>query len=374
MLIQIKQILTAIVVITSMSIYAQPSPRPIPPGCSSLNSNIFCENNIFFIADLNTTNVQLNVSGLGSSIVDVNVFTEISHTFAGDLEIVLISPSGRTVTLSTANGRSNDNVFNGTTWDDDGVEGVTDAVYANLVVKPSLKPEEGLGNFVGDNPNGIWTLSITDDSGIDVGQITSFCLDIASTESPLNLTTNSFSNNTSESILDQATISSTIVVAGLDGFLSDVNLNTFIAHTFPGDLDIILTSPSGSMVVITTDNGATNDNAFNGTIWDDSADDPVTDHLYSIGVLASPLSPENGLGAFTGENPNGIWTLSITDDALGDIGTLSSWNLTLTTGACMPIPTLSEWGLVILLLSMSIIGLVVFYQIQRNSKFINAIK
>jgi hypothetical protein len=51
-------------------------------------------------------------------------------------------------------------------------------------------------------------------------------------------------------------------------------------------------------------------------------------------TAATPLVPEEALGAFIGENPNGTWTVTIDDDAGGDIGTLNSWSLALTTATC----------------------------------------
>jgi subtilisin-like proprotein convertase family protein len=122
-------------------------------------------------------------------------------------------------------------------------------------------------------------------------------------------------------------ISEIITVSGMNAYLFDVNLTTAITHTFPADLDITLTSPAGTVVTITTDNGGGNDNVFNGTIWDDDAGVPASDAIYTDGATSSPLVPEEALAAFISENPNGDWTLSITDDAGADTGTLNSWAL-----------------------------------------------
>ena len=46
--------------------------------------------------------------------------------------------------------------------------------------------------------------------------------------------------------------------------------NLHHAH-LPSDLDITLTSPAGTVVTLTTDNGGTADDVFNGTLWDDQA-------------------------------------------------------------------------------------------------------
>jgi hypothetical protein len=66
-------------------------------------------------------------------------------------------------------------------------------------------------------------------------------------------TTTSFINTTPVPILDFATVTATIVVAGADAYLLDVDLTTSITHAFPSDLDITLTSPAGTVVTITTD-------------------------------------------------------------------------------------------------------------------------
>ena len=128
----------------------------------------------------------------------------------------------------------------------------------------------------------------------------------------------------------------------MDPFLTNLDLQTFIIHSFSDDLDITLISPAGTVVVITSDNGGQNDNVFNGTIWDDDADPGGTvpndknerlanEHTYVNLTLASPLVPEQGLGVFAGEDPNGTWTISITDDANLDTGALNSWTLDVTS-------------------------------------------
>ncbi len=152
-------------------------------------------------------------------------------------------------------------------------------------------------------------------------------------------TTTPFTNSTPVAIPDLTTVSSTIVVAGAPTYLLDLDLTTFITHTFAADLDITLTSPAGTVVTITTDNGGGGVNVFNGTVWDDNAGTanppgPVTDNAFVSGVVETPLVPEEAMGAFIGEDPNGTWTLTITDDAGGDTGTLNSWSLNIVTSLC----------------------------------------
>lgn len=84
-------------------------------------------------------------------------------------------------------------------------------------------------------------------------------------------TTTNFTNSTSVPIPDVSSVTSTITVSAVGPYLLDVDLTTFITHTFNGDLQITLQSPAGTIVTITSNNGRFNDNVFNGTLWDDDA-------------------------------------------------------------------------------------------------------
>jgi subtilisin-like proprotein convertase family protein len=307
----------------------------------------------------------IDVSGAGPYLLDVNALTDISHTFSADLDVTLTSPAGTVVTLTTDNGAGNDDVFKGTTWDDsanpagqvpyttnDGL--VTDQTYANLTTATPLVPEEAMGAFIGENPNGIWTLTVSDDLAGDGGTLNSWGLDLETLPAAPDATPLSASSAISVPIpTGPGIVTSTIDVSGAGPYLLDVNALTDISHTFSADLDVTLTSPAGTVVTLTTDNGAGNDDVFKGTTWDDSAnpagqvpyttnDGLVTDQTYANLTTATPLVPEEAMGAFIGENPNGIWTLTVSDDLAGDGGTLNSWGLDLKTGSCpVPVPTLS---------------------------------
>jgi subtilisin-like proprotein convertase family protein len=300
----------------------------------------------------------ITVSGAGPSLWDVDLTTFIVHTFAADLDITLTSPQGTVVTLTTDNGAGNDNVFNGTVWDDQAnPEGqvpyttnsgvATDHPYVNLTPAASLVPEEALAAFRGEDPNGVWTLTISDDDADDGGSLDSWSLAITTFPAPPAERLVTVSNEAPTTIpAGPSVVTSTISVpAGAGRHLVDVNVTTFIQHTFGADLDITLTSPQGIVVTLTTDNGAGNDNIFNGTVWDDQANPGgqvpystnsglATDHPYVNLTPASSLVPEEALAAFNGLNPMGAWTLTIRDDLAGDGGTLTSWSLALTIGQC----------------------------------------
>lgn len=151
-------------------------------------------------------------------------------------------------------------------------------------------------------------------------------------------------------IPDQGVVTTSLVISGATGSIWDVNLRTFLPHSFSTDLQVSLTSPAGTTVTLTTDNplftsfrGAIPaQNVFNGTVWDDQADPDgdagvfpndgvVTDHGYVNDTVATPLVPEEAFSAFRGENPNGTWTLTIADTFQGDVGTLEGWTLEIAT-------------------------------------------
>ncbi len=155
--------------------------------------------------------------------------------------------------------------------------------------------------------------------------------------------TRTFQNGASVPIpTGPAVVTSTIEVTDLLFSIWDVNVKTYIKHTYNRDLDVTLTAPDGTVVTLTSDNGEDLDDVFNGTLWDDQADPGgqvpydtndrlVTDRAYVDGVPAVTLTPEEALGAFNGHFPGGTWTLTISDDLAGDGGSLDGWELTIAT-------------------------------------------
>jgi subtilisin-like proprotein convertase family protein len=295
----------------------------------------------------NTVVFNVLASGLGTYLWDVDLTTALDHTQASDLDVTLTSPAGTTVNLSSDLGTSES--FNGTLWDDNANDPVSDHVF-NGTPAATLSPEGRLSAFRGENPNGTWSLTIVDDMPTNGGTLTSWSLGLSHMPSaPPVVGPTVFSVSPNLAIADVATTNSTQVVAGVGTSLVRVTLYTEIMHTYSADLDVQLISPAGTSVTVTTDNGLTNDNNFNGTLWDPSVLDTVTDHTYTNLVVATPLSPEGSFDNFNGQNPNGTWTLSITDDEAADTGTLVRWDLNITTCNssiatvdCQHLPTASQ--------------------------------
>lgn len=356
----------------ALSLETVPGLPDVPPmtmaACVPTPSGPFASTGSVAIPDSgsasnNCASSSIVVASVGAYLTDVNVQTFITHTFAGDLDFTVTSPSGTVVTLSTDNGGGSDNVFNGTIWDDQANPAgqvpytanlglTTDHTYVNNVVATPLAPEEGLSAFVGEDPNGTWTLRVCDDAGGDIGTINSWNLDFLTLPSAPSLTVSNFTNTTAVDVpTGPAVVSSSIAVAAIGTQVAKVRVQTFLTHTNCADIDMTLLSPSGKVVTLTTDNGGTSDNLFNGTMWDTDANPGgnvaytsnvpapghgglVTDSLYTNLVPVTTLSPEESLGLFAGDDPNGTWTLTISDDASSNGGTLSSWTLEITTSDC----------------------------------------
>jgi subtilisin-like proprotein convertase family protein len=275
---------------------------------------------------------------------DVDVGLTITHTFASDLDITLTSPAGTVVTLSTDNGGSNDQTFNGVVFDDDAGDvtppgGMNDtAALQPDIVRTPIAPEEGLASLIGEDPNGTWTLTVTDDAGGDTGTLHRWDLRLRSCATAPSTQQATASNNASTPIPSPGIAKSRVQVSGACSYVQDVNASTNIAHDESFELQVILSSPGGSDVTLTTDQfGGTN--VFAGTTWDDSAGDsnppgPVNDVAYVDGTPESPVAPEEPFGAFIGEDPNGIWTLTARDTdifASTQPGSIEGWSLDLRT-------------------------------------------
>ena len=283
--------------------------------------------------DPGTIDLTVDVAGVDAYDWDVTLALNLTHTFTSDVDITLESPSGTIIAITTDNGGGNDNVLAGTTFSDNATTPISDIVFANNVAVASAQPEGAFGAFRGEDPNGTWTLHVGDDTATDSGTVVSWGLTITpANPAPTFDPVVTASGSPGTAIMDNATVQATLDIAGATS-ICDITVTTDIAHTFPGDLDITLVSPTGTTTVITTNNGGTNDNVFAGTVWDDDGA-AATNFVYANLTLASPLAPEGALSTFLGENPTGTWTLNVGDDAGGDVGTLNSWSIDITPCDC----------------------------------------
>jgi subtilisin-like proprotein convertase family protein len=103
----------------------------------------------------------------------------------------------------------------------------------------------------------------------------------------------------------------------------DLDLN----HTFDGDLDITLTSPAGTTIVLADQLGGAGDN-YTGTVFMDGNPNITTGAPPFTGTFEAEGGQLNTI--FAGENINGDWTLEIFDNFGGDSGMLNNFCITFT--------------------------------------------
>ena len=296
----------------------------------------------------------LVVAGAQPLIRDVDLVADITHPRSDDLDVTLTSPDLTTVTITTDNGGASANVFGngsaGTRWDDDALQPVTDATLIPNFPTPTVQPEEAMAAFIGENPNGTWTLSVGDDSVPNDGTLNRWSLDLATFASAPTVDSDTFAGGGTGAIPNPGAIAPTAAVSGVGTYLGGADLRVDIPHQASGDLNIQLLSPDVTTTTVSSNNGASFDNVFGdgaggsaGTLFSDDAGDvtvdpgggPVTDAEFEDLTVETDLVAEGAFGAFIGEDPNGTWTMNISDLFTGgfggDAGSLDSWELVVQT-------------------------------------------
>lgn len=150
--------------------------------------------------------------------------------------------------------------------------------------------------------------------------------------------------------------SSSIVVTDAGNLIDlNVTLNN-MAHTWVGDLIIRLSN--GSTTVTLIDRPGVPQISTVGFSWNllgnYTFDDAAGTTFESIGnavgtafnLPSGSYAPEQALAAFNGQSLAGTWTLSISDNAGLDTGSLGSWTLTAVVPAPSAMALLGLGGLV----------------------------
>ncbi len=191
----------------------------------------------------NTIESVLNVPFSGT-ITDLDVVGLSGiHTFLGDLTFTLTSPEGTAVVLisDACGGDENFNVSF-----DDSADGTPPCPYND---GGTYQPVGSLADFVGENAQGDWTLTVADNAGFDGGTLQNWSLQICAADvvnvsasvSPSSLTLCNSDNGSFE-------------VAVNGDFTGNVNVT---ATSSPAGLPVTIADPtttSGGTVTATLDN------------------------------------------------------------------------------------------------------------------------
>lgn len=155
------------------------------------------------------------------------------------------------------------------------------------------------------------------------------------------------STNVPLAIPDGGAVASTLNFS-VNGTITDADLTLAITHTWNDDLDVTLASPSVAAQLLLNDCAGSGDNV-SATIDQDAgglnACAPNTSITGTFqptsGTGAGPAAATGSMNAFDGSMSGGIWTLNVTDDSAGCIGTLTAWSLTLDGAPPLPVELMS---------------------------------
>lgn len=124
----------------------------------------------------------------------------------------------------------------------------------------------------------------------------------------------------------EAGVTSSLSVSYGSVSINKLSVEVNIVHTSDSDLSFTLTSPLGTEIILSQNNGLSGDN-YTGTVFDDNTSISISD-VNATAPFNGTYLPEEPLSGFNLEAADGIWSLKIIDNSLGDVGFLSSWSIT----------------------------------------------
>ncbi len=324
---------------------------------------------------------NISVSGMAGTVTNVAVtLNNINHTFPTDMEMLLVGPTGTNLILfaDASNGNDITNttisfadgapaIPGGTITLSNGTYSPTNVAGADVFPAPAPAPSANTtlaAAFNGIDPNGTWSLYITDEVGGDVGTLgNGWSLSITTSGSSATNFSNGAAIFVNDASKGKASLyPSPITVSGLAGGITDVNVTlTNVNHTFVDDVDIFLVGPSGKRIILMSDVGGDPDLVGVNITFDDQAATALADagpiatgsfrptNIGTGDIFPDLLPPfptpgtAGGVGAsatlasvFNGTDPNGVWKLYVVDAFTPDPGVITGgWSITITAGGSL---------------------------------------
>jgi subtilisin-like proprotein convertase family protein/subtilisin family serine protease len=213
-------------------------------------------------------------------IQSLRISVDIVHSYIGDLRVTLVAPDGERILVHNRQGGSSNDLRRS----------------FDLATTPDL------AQLVGSEVGGVWSLEIADLARWDVGSLRQWSLE-AEIEDDGSIWMEAFPglripDNDPNGVSDRLTV-------GRSRTINDLRVEVDITHSWIGDLRVVLIGPTGERAVLHDRQGSNADNI-------ERQYDPAS-------------TPE--LGAFSGLDSRGVWTLSVSDHAGQDIGKLNRWAL-----------------------------------------------
>ncbi|HEX5041565.1 MAG TPA: hypothetical protein VFV75_01605 [Candidatus Polarisedimenticolaceae bacterium] len=328
-----------------------------------VTSTRVCNPTALAIADQVSSTSSVALSGLPRSLLKAAVtLTGLTHARSADLDLMLVDPQGRRVTLMSDMGGTQSLGDMQFTFDDDAFAHLDDfspfrsGTYQCSDAEPGESPPapapQGgpthlLRTLRGNDPNGTWQLFLGDDTAGATGVLAGgWCLEVTTFVpmdwcSPYALTVPAGAPEATSGAA--APYPDTMGFIGTSGLVRSAEVKLLgVSHTYPDDLDVVLQSPSGGRYTLMSDAGGSIDIANLDVTFSTEAASSVPDELppgsgpyaftdYEPGdTLPAPAPPPPSSLWGSQESPNGTWSLWIADDAALDWGTITGgWCLSL---------------------------------------------
>ena len=292
-------------------------------------------------------------AGFPGTVTAVRVILHnITHTFPGDYDILLVGPGGKKALLMSDCGAGND-LNNVTLTFADGANAtlplnaqIATGAYRPInygpptdLIPPAVQAQayaSSLATFNGSTPNSSWSLYVVDDAGNDSGTIAGGWT--------IQIDTTAFRSSGAITIPDFGTgvpYPSVVSVAGFTAPIKAAHVSLFgVNHTFPDDIDILLAGPGGNALIMSDVGGSTDANV--SLVLEDAAANSLPDDTalasgtfkptnFGIGdAFPAPAPIPSGaspLSAFANTPANGAWNLFVVDDTAQDLGSIAGWTL-----------------------------------------------
>ncbi len=211
----------------------------------------------------------------------IEVSVDVTHTYRGDLDVRLVSPSGKPAILHHRAGGSADDLKQ--TWRSSDLAALT--------------------ALVGVEAGGTWRLEISDLASRDTGILNEWSILVEVAEASLVA-----EGEAVPGLLipddSPAGVRSELTLQSDDAILS-LSLDVDITHTYIGDLEVTLHGPDATKVMVHRRAGSGADNLIGS---------------YTSGA-GGPLGP------FVGKPAGGTWQLQVADLAGQDVGKLNRWKI-----------------------------------------------
>ncbi|HYC78862.1 MAG TPA: lamin tail domain-containing protein [Planctomycetota bacterium] len=109
--------------------------------------------------------------------------------------------------------------------------------------------------------------------------------------------------------------------------LTDVDVVLQLNHTWYGDLNVSLSHGGTTVTLLVAGTPDVNSDFVGTTRFSDEGYAPADHAVGGVVIPKYALRPDAPLSAFDGQDAGGTWTLSLSDNFLGDSGTLLGWSL-----------------------------------------------